>query len=419
MQQLPGSVDVAVIGAGLAGLAAARVTCAAGLHTVVLEAGDDVGGRVRTDVVDGFRLDRGFQILLTAYPEVQGQLDLDALRLCRFEPGAQVWTGDAFAAVADPLRRPAAVLDTARAPIGTLADKLRVARLRFDVTGTSAATLMRRPDATTADALVARGFSPAMIERFFRPLFAGIQLDPGLTTTSRMFEVIFRTLALGDAAVPAEGMAAVPRQLAAALPEGVLHCDAAVERVDGTTVQLAAGTAVHARAVVVATDGPSACRLLGLAPVGSKPVTGLWFSAAGPPVAHRRLLLDGSGRGPAANVAVLSNVAPSYAPAGRALIAAAVPGRAEPDLEPAVRAQLTEWFGAEVGGWELLRSDVISHGQPTQPPGSPMKRRVRLGGGRYVCGDHRDTASIQGALFSGRRTGESVVADLRRNVASA
>ncbi|MCC6434355.1 MAG: FAD-dependent oxidoreductase [Acidimicrobiales bacterium] len=414
MQQLPGAVDVAVVGAGLAGLAAAAVTTAAGLHTVVLEAGDDVGGRVRTDVVDGFRLDRGFQILLTAYPEVQGQLDLDALSLGRFDPGAQVWTGSGFAHLADPLRRPAALLDTVRAPIGTLADKLRIARLRLDVTTTPAAVLLRRADATTADALVARGFSPAVIEQFFRPLLAGIQLDPGLGTTSRMFEVIFRSLAMGDAAVPAEGMAAIPRQLAGRLPDGVLHCAVPVERLDGTTVQLASGTSVQARAVIVATDGPAASRLLGLPPVGSKAATCLWFSPPEAPVDHRTLLLDGTGDGPAMNVAVLSNVAPSYAPPGRALVAAAVPGRADASLEAAARAQLVGWFGAGVAGWELLRVDTIAHGQPVQAPGGSLKRRVRLGAGRYVCGDHRDTASIQGALFSGRRTGEALVADLRR-----
>ena len=414
MTELATDVDVVVVGAGLAGLAAARVTAAAGLHTVVLEASDGVGGRVRTDVVDGFRLDRGFQILLTAYPEVGAQLDLDRLGLCRFEPGARVWIGDRFVPVSDPFRRPSALPATARAPVGTIADKARVALLRRDVVSTSAATLARRPDATTADALVARGFTPAMIERFFRPLFAGIQLDPALSTTSRMFELIFRSLALGDAAVPADGMGAIPRQLAGALPAGVVHLQRPVSAIDATTVRLADGATVRARAVVVATDGPAAARLLGLPDPGSKAATCVWFAADEAPVAGRALLLDGMGRGPACNVTVMSNVAPAYAPAGRSLVAAAVPGRADADVETAVRDQLSWWFGSAVLGWRTLRVDTIAHAQPVQAPHSPMKRRVRLGGGRYVCGDHRDTASIQGALFSGRRTGETVVADLRR-----
>jgi phytoene dehydrogenase-like protein len=415
MTELANDVDVVVVGAGLAGLAAARVTAAAGLHTVVLEASDGVGGRVRTDVVDGFRLDRGFQILLTAYPEVGAQLDLDRLRLCRFEPGARVWIGDRFVPVSDPFRRPSALIATARAPVGSIADKIRVALLRRDVVTTSAAALARRPDATTADALVARGFSSSMIERFFRPLFSGIQLDPALATTSRMFELIFRSLALGDAAVPADGMGAIPQQLAAGLPGGVVHLQRPVSAVEGTTVRLADGSVVRSRAVVVATDGPAASRLLGLPDPGSKAATCVWFAADEAPVAGKDLLLDGTGRGPACNVTVMSNVAPGYAPAGQSLVSAAVPGRADADAETAVRDQLSWWFGSQVLGWRTLRVDTIVHAQPVQAPHHPMKHRVRLGDGRYVCGDHRDTASIQGALFSGRRTGETVVADLRRS----
>jgi len=417
MSELAGNIDVVVIGAGLAGLAAARVVAAAGFHTVVLEAGDGVGGRVRTDEVDGYRLDRGFQILLTAYPEVRAQLDLDALRLGCFEPGARVWTGEGFARLTDPFRQPATVLSSARAPVGTLMDKARVALLRRDVTTTSGAALARRPDSSTADALIRRGFSAAMIEQFFRPLLAGIQLDPSLATTSRMFELVFRSLAEGDAAVPDTGMGAVPAQLAGRLPAGTVQLGARVTHLEGTTVHIAGGAPVRARSVVVATDGPSAAGLLGLAPVGSKAATCVWLAADAAPVAHRALLLDGTGRGPACNVAVMSNVAPGYAPGGGALVAAAVPGRADTTLETAVRDQLSWWFGGEVGRWRTVRVDAIVHGQPVQAPHSPMKRRVRIAPGRYVCGDHRDTGSIQGALFSGRRTGEAVVADLVRRPA--
>ncbi len=413
MGSLPERVDVAIVGAGLAGLAAARVVAAAGFETVVLERSDGVGGRVRTDLVDGYRLDRGFQILLTAYPEVGAQLDLDALQLCRFEPGALVWYRNAFHRVADPFRQPTQLFATLAAEIGTPFDKLRIAKLRHDVRAVPAARLLQRPETTTIEALRTRGFSAATIDRFLRPLFAGIQLDPALQTSSRMFEVIFRSLADGDAAVPAEGMGAIPAQLAARLPEGAIHLGAHVERLDGTTVRLAGGATVAARAVVVATEGPAASALLGLPPVGSKAASCVWFSAPRSPRDGRTLLLDGTGAGPAGNVAVMSDVAPSYAPPGRALIAAAVPGVADAELAAAVRTQLTGWFGSAVSSWEHLRTDVIPHGQPVATPPFHPKRRVRLGDGRYVAGDHRDTGSIQGALFSGRRCGEAVVADLR------
>jgi phytoene dehydrogenase-like protein len=407
-------VDVVVVGAGLAGLCCAREVAAAGLTVRVLEAGDGVGGRVRTDVVDGYRLDRGFQILLTAYPEVAASLDVVALDLRVFDPGSLVWTGGGFDRVADPLRDPRAILSTLTAAIGSPLDKARVGLLRQRLVGTDPVDLLRRPDRSTADALRAAGFSTRMVDRFFRPLLGGIQLDLELATSARMYEVIFRTLAVGDAAVPALGMQAIPDQLAASLPPGVVSLGARVASIDGTSAVLADGGRVSGRAVVVATEGPAAAALLGLPDPGSKPAAALWFSSAEPPVTGRSIILDGARSGPAANVAVLSEVAPSYAPAGRSLTVAACPGDAGdvPDLEGATRRQLRAWFGGGVDHWELVRLDRIPHGQPLAlPPFSP-KKAVRLGHGCYVAGDHRDTPSIQGAMFSGRRCGAAVVADL-------
>ena len=194
------SSDVIVVGAGLAGLSAARTLQAAGRRVRVLEASDGVGGRVRTDVVDGFRLDRGFQVLLTAYPEVQRSLDLPALRLQRFDPGASVYVGGRFHTVGDPFRQPSTALSTVMAPIGSVADKLRIARLRAQVRRGDVRELLRGHDVPTVEALRERGFSETMIDRFFRPLFGGIQLDPTLGTSARMFDVIFRMLASGDSA---------------------------------------------------------------------------------------------------------------------------------------------------------------------------------------------------------------------------
>lgn len=406
------AVDVVVVGAGLAGLACARAVADAGLAVRVLEAGDGVGGRVRTDVVDGFRLDRGFQILLTAYPELDRQLDVDALDLHAFDPGSLVWTGSGLERVADPLRRPSEALGTLFADVGSLGDKARVGLLRQRLVRADPVSLLRAPDRATADALADAGFSPRIVRRFFRPLVGGIQLDLDLGTSARMFDVIFRTLAVGDAAVPALGMQAIPDQLATHLPPGAVRLGARVDRVDGTSAVLADGERVSGRAVVVATEGPAAARLLGVRDPGSKPVSALWFTAPEPPVRGRSIVLDGEGGGPVANLAVLSEVAPSYAPADRSLFVAACPGEMDAGLEAAVRLQMLRWFGHQVEGWELLRHDEIPHGQPhANPPFSP-KRRVALGDGRYVAGDHRDTPSIQGALHSGRRCGDAVVADL-------
>ena len=256
-----------IVGAGLAGLAAAVHLTAAGRTVTVLEASDGVGGRVRSDVVDGFTLDRGFQVLLTAYPEVDRLLDSDALRLGAFEPGAVIRHRGRFHTVADPFRRPLSLPGTALTPVLGLADKLRVAALRRRVTRTPAVDLLRATDTSTLDHLRSLGFSEAAIDRLFRPLFGGIQLDPSLATSSRMFDIVYRCLATGDSALPAAGMGAIPRQLADRLPSGAVHLGQEVTAVDGGGVSTADGTGHDARAVVVATDGPAASRLLGRPPV--------------------------------------------------------------------------------------------------------------------------------------------------------
>jgi len=410
--------DVVVVGAGLAGLVCAADLAAAGVEVTLLEASDGVGGRVRTDLVDGYRLDRGFQILLTAYPQVKQRLDLDALALARFQPGAIVRLADGgLRPVSDPLRRPREALTTLTSPVGTLKDKLLTARLLIDVSLGSPRKLLRRPERSTADRLAAAGFSSGYIEAFWRPLFAGIQLDPELEVSSRRFEIILRMLTFGATGLPRDGIGAIAEQLARRVPSGALRLSAPVVGVAPGTVTLADGERVAGRAVVVATEGPQAHRLLGarVADPGSRAVACCWFSLPTAPVRGAHLLLDGTGQGPARNVVVMSEVAPSYAPAGRALLAAAVPGPAalEPGLSERVSEQLQRWLSVDRSDLNLLRTDVIPHGQPDQRPPLHVKQRVTLGEGLFVCGDHRDTASIQGAMFSGERTAQAVLGSLR------
>ena len=408
--------EVVVVGAGLAGLACARTLAAAGVDVVVLEAGDGVGGRVRTDVVDGHLLDRGFQVVLTAYPELARQLDVDALALRPFEPGALVQRPDGRARVGDPLRRPWQAPATLAAPVGSLADKVRVLRWLASVRSGPPAALLGRPDGTTAARLDEVGFSPAMVDGFWRPLLGGITLDPTLATSRRMTEIVLRMLATGRSAVPAAGMQAIPDHLAAGLAPATVRLGHRVERLDGTAALVADGGRIAGEALVVATEGPAAAALLDLPTPGSRPAACLWFAMDEAPVDEPTLVLDGTGAGPVRNLAPMSVVAPTYAPAGRHLVAAAVPGpdALRPGLAEAARRQMTAWFGPRVDTWDLLRVDVIPHGQPDQAPPLHPRQRVDLGQGRFVCGDHRDTASSQGALFSGRRTAEAVLARLGR-----
>jgi phytoene dehydrogenase-like protein len=402
MSQLPARVDVAIVGAGLAGLAAARL-----LHSKSF----DVGGRVRTDIVDGFRLDRGFQILLTAYPELKRQVDLDALDLHNFDPGALVMMRGRSYAVTDPFRAPRSAFSTARAPIGTIADKARIALLRARTLRGDPRELLRGQDLPTIVALRRAGFSEAIINRFFRPLFGGIQLDPSLTTSRRMFDIIFRSLGEGDAAVPRLGMGALPKQMADRLP-GLVHLNTKVASIDGRTAVTADGRRIETRAVIVATELPAARNLIALPERSSRTAGAVYFAADTPPTDSRLVILDGTGKGPVLNAAVMSNVATSYAPVGKHLVVAALPQVIDGDLESMARDQMRTWWGPQVDAWRHLRTYRIAHaGVEQRPPFSP-KRNIAVGNGVFVCGDHRDTGSLQGALFSGRRCGELVAGAL-------
>lgn len=404
----PASTDVVVVGAGLAGLSCAAHLHRAGRLVHVVEASDGVGGRVRSDIVDGFILDRGFQVVLTEYPELHQQLDVTALDLQLFSPGAAVWLNGKAHVVSDPFREPLSTASTVTAPIGSVIDKARIALLRNRLRRRSSPELLRGDDVTTLEALREAGFSPKMIDRFFRPLVGGIQLDPTLSASRRMFDVIFKALGSGSAGVPAHGMYRISEQLRSQLPPQAVSLSTEVMSVNPDGVSLRDGTRITAQKVVVATDGPTAAKLLQLPAVESRSVSCVYFAAAKAPVNHKYIVLNGEHNGPALNVAVMSNVSRHYAPEGQHLIAAAIPQSLDSDLETQVRKQLRSWWGSQVDEWKHLASYRIPHGQPDQSPPFAPKQRVQLTESLFVCGDHRDTASIQGALFSGRRCAEAI-----------
>jgi phytoene dehydrogenase-like protein len=407
-QEIPSQARVVIVGAGLAGLTAARVLNQRGINTLIIEADDDVGGRVRSDHLDGFILDRGFQVLLTAYPEIHRHLDIGALDLQYFEPGSIVWKNGRGHVVSDPFRRPATIASTALAPIGTIGDKLRIAKMRASLKSSRPQDLLRAPDIPTVDALHNMGFSDVMVKSFFTSLVGGIQLDPKLQTSRRMFDMIFRTLATGDTAVPALGMGQITQQLLSSLTHSQVHLNTAVQKISPHEVVLADGRRIEAGTIIVATQGPVASSLLGLPEVPSRAAGCVYFSAPVAPINGSYIVLDGKGEGPVLNVAVMSHISAHYAPHGTHLIAAALPGHAQGDLESLARTQLRAWWGAQVDQWKHLRTYRIAHGQPGQNPPFSPKKNLSLGDGLFVCGDHRDTGSIQGAMFSGRRCAEMV-----------
>jgi len=410
--------EVIIVGGGLTGLTCARALKEQGVDFLLLEAHEQVGGRVRSSKINGFLLDHGFQIFLSAYPEAQRWLDYDALDLRPFYAGAQIQTLQGPIRVGDPRRQPESALATALAQLGGLGDKARILHLIQDLLRHSLPQLLQRPERSTVMHLRQLGFSEGFIQSFFQPFLAGVFLDPHLQTSSHLFHFVMKMFTQGTAAVPAQGMQAIPEHLLRWLPAQQVRLGAAVARAEAGRVVLRNGENLPARAVVVATDYSAAARLLRLPPRRFQASRTLYFAASQPPVDLPILVLNGRGTGPINHLAVMSLVAPEYAPPGQHLIALCLlaPWTERPlaQLLPKLQRQLLEWFGEAGQGWELLQDLTLPHSLPVQLPltGLAHSRSCRLVPGLYLGGDHSEQASINGAMAAGRHLAAQVWADL-------
>ncbi|MGW2305430.1 NAD(P)/FAD-dependent oxidoreductase [Streptomyces sp. NPDC001809] len=405
--------DVTVIGAGAAGLACAADLGAGGLRVRLLEADDTVGGRMRTDRVAGFTVDRGFQVFNTSYPQVKRRLDLRALRLRPFTPGVLVRTDAGMRRFTDPSRRLRESGDLLPGRLASGRDLLALSALTARDVLAPAGRLRARPDTTTLTALAAAGISPELVETFFRPFLSGVFLEDDLETSARFFHFVWRSMLRGTLCLPADGIGAVPAQLASRLRPGVLRTGTPVAALTAHGVALADGDEVRSPTVVVATGQRAAGELLpGLDVPRGRTVTTLYHAAARPPLAEPVLVVDSRRR--FLNSCVLTAVHPGYSTDGRALVSTSVLGEpGAPAVDAVVRA-LGEVYDTDAGAWELVHRVTVHDALPAMPAPHPLSRTSRIGPGRYVCGDHRATGSLQGALASGTRAAREILADLRR-----
>ncbi|GAA2874864.1 NAD(P)/FAD-dependent oxidoreductase [Streptosporangium fragile] len=405
------SDTVVVVGAGLAGLACAVRLHSAGMPVRVVEASDEVGGRVRTDLVNGFRLDRGFQVFNTAYPEAGRVLDIGALNLRAIPSGVIAFERGRRERFMVPWRHPGQALSGLLADVGSPLDKAALAALTARDVALPADWLRDGRERTTQEELRHWGISSRMIEKLFRPFLAGVVLERELETSSRFFHLIWRAFARGTVGVPALGMGEIARRLAARVPAGALSLGTPVIAVSGDGVETVGGGTIPARAVVVATDPAMAAALYpGLEVPEMRSVTTFYHAASRSPMEDPTQIVDVEGH--ITDTLVISDAAPEYAPPGRALISTSVLGVLSDADEPRVRARLSQIYGTDTSGWEHLATYAIESALPAMPPPLRMRRSVRFADGRYVCGDHRDTGSHQGALVSGRRAADAVLADL-------
>ncbi|MCA9320884.1 MAG: FAD-dependent oxidoreductase [Planctomycetes bacterium] len=405
---------VIIVGAGLAGLSCAGKLQDFGCDVQIIEASDGIGGRVRTDHHEGFLLDRGFQVLLDSYEQARATLDFSGLDLARFEPGAMVRTKGRFVTVSDPIRRPSLLWSTLRAKLGTMSDDFRMLTLRRRARAVGH-RLPQDDGGQSALALIQElGFSPAMIETFFRPFFGGVFLESELRSAASSLLFLFGRFSQGFATLPARGMGAIPEQLAKRLPHEAIKTGIRASVIARNSVTTDDGRTFEADAVVLATDARSADQLLQRnRPLRFNGTTCLYYAAPRSPVAGPWLVLDGENTGPINHLCVPSEAHASYAPAGQSLVSVSVQGtdRDEAALERRVREQLATWYGHTVADWRHLKSYRLPEALPAQDAGRyhPNPNGFELVDEIFVCGDHLQHPSIEGAISSGCLTAQAVV----------
>ncbi len=396
-------MHIIIVGAGLSGLSAAFHLEKQGHHTTIIEASDRPGGRIKTDVVDGFRMDRGFQVLLTAYPEAKAMFDYDALDLKRFVPGARILHTKGTATIGDPLRQFSSLFPTLFAPVGSIGDKLKMLSLKNELTASSIESIFNRKETTTAERLGHFGFSPKMINSFFKPFFGGIFLENDLSTSSRMFDFVFKMFSEGHAAIPAKGMEELPKQIISKLKNSKIICNERVSAVAERKILTESGETIAGDIVLIATESNNLVQQA--APKVKKAfvsTTNIYFSTDTAPMKNAIIALNASGKGSINNCCVISNTSPDYAPKGKHLISLSINDYQEnPDIE-AIKKELSTWMNTT--SWNFLKSYPIRYALPQQnsvqyqPDIDAMKVNEQL----YVCGDHQSNGSINAALLNGK-----------------
>lgn len=412
-----------MVGAGVTGLVVAKRLSQVGVKVTVVDGAATVGGRVQTDTVEGFRIDRGFQVLLTGYPACRLELDQSALDLRSFEPGCLVWDGKKTHEV----HKDAMVQMLADRWI-SFGDMLKTASLSMDVKALGEGGVWDLEDESIEAYLRGRGFGDRYLDRFVRPFFGGVLMDASLTGSALPFLHYWKAFDDGDAAIPARGMGEISRQLAEAASGAEFRLGVPVTKLvkEGgyvSGVELGDGSVLKAEAVVVATDSRSASRLTGLpGPTEFRGCTTVWFGADASPLPDPILMVNGKGAGTIHHVAPMSKVSAELAPKGRHLLAATMlscPRSPDGDLAKSVRYELRDWFPKlDVDSWQPLAVTRVPIGQMAQPVGF---REARMPGnpepGLYVAGEGTTYAGLDGAFRSAHDASAGVLKWLRKPAA--
>ena len=406
---------ITIIGAGISGLTAAVYLHQKGYKVQILEASDRAGGRIKTDVIDGFRLDRGFQVLLTEYPETKALLDYKKLNLKRFLPGATVLYDGGQFEIADPFRRPTATFATLFAPVGSMKDKINTFFLKNKLVNISIPNLFKQPEIETIAQLKKYGFSPKMMERFYKPFFSGIFLENDLKTSSNMFDFVMKMFSEGDAAIPALGMEEIPKQLVEMLPVNSIQYSVKVSAIENNKIICENGTTFEADKIIIATEA------IGLASTyipktkqNFHQVTNVYFEAKIAPTKKAVVILNAStDKKWVNNLTVMSNVSNKYAPAAKVLISISyngIPTIDDATLAENMKTELKQWYGNQVEDWKLLKTYRINYALPNQEKVTDevTHSEIKINDNLFICGDYLLNGSINAAMKSGRIVAELI-----------
>jgi len=392
----------------MAGLACALTLHRSGVPFLLFDRDEKVGGRVQTDEVDGYHLDRGFQVLLTAYPEAKRFLDYETLELKSCYPGSRVWYDGKFHQVSDPFRHPFDGVCSIFNPIGSFLDKLKIGMMRLGLKSTR----HMPDDLSTIEALQEFGFSCSMIDRFWKPFMRGVFLEDDLSTSIRKFEETFRLFAQGETTLPRRGIGEIPKQMAEKLPAEQLKLGHSVAEVHAREIKTKDGKSWQGRAVVLATDFEITNQFLGVevSKFEWNAVDCLYFSLPEKdlPLKMPILHLDGSANGPINNLTFVSTLC-ECAPDGMALASASVIGREDlaiDELLESARKQLVSWFGDSCKSWKNIQNFRIKRAVPNCSVPLDLEIKIK---GIYRCGDYLGLPSIDSAMRSGRKVAESII----------
>lgn len=407
--------DIIIIGAGLAGLSAAVHLHRQGRKVLLLEASDRAGGRIKTDSHEGFLLDRGFQVLLTAYPETKALLNYSDLNLKKMLPGATVLYDGGQFEIADPFRRPSAAFATLFAPVGTLKDKINTLWLKNKLQKLTIEEIFEQPEQTTRKQLVEYGFSPKLIERFYAPFLSGIFLENELQTSRRMFDFVMKMFSDGDVAVPALGMEEIPKQLVGMLPKDSIQYNTKVTDIDGNKVTTVDGTVLEANQILLATTANELSKkFYPNQKMASHQVTNIYFESNEAPTEKAVVVLNASTHKKwVNNLTVMSNVSKAYAPKGKVLISVSyngIPNIDDVALAENMKQELKQWYGEKVNNWKMLKSYRIEYALPAQESvrNEIPFSEIKISDSLFIFGDNLLNGSINAALKTGRLAAEAM-----------